>query len=76
MKAADKARSVVITHRDLKPGNVMPTEAGAARQGSPRSKLLDFGLGRVAKLPKRLFGFPEEGKVEPQRVERLRAHDI
>jgi Tol biopolymer transport system component len=37
--ALDKAHRARITHRDLKPGNVMLTKAGA--------KLLDFGLART-----------------------------
>jgi serine/threonine protein kinase len=36
--ALDKAHRQRITHRDLKPGNVMLTKAGA--------KLLDFGLAK------------------------------
>jgi len=38
-EALDKAHRAGITHRDLKPGNVMLTKAGA--------KLLDFGLART-----------------------------
>jgi serine/threonine protein kinase/Tol biopolymer transport system component len=36
-----------IVHRDLKPGNVMLTRDGAVGHGSPRVKLLDFGLAKV-----------------------------
>jgi len=36
-----------VIHRDLKPGNVMLTKAGAARHGSPQAKLLDFGLAKL-----------------------------
>src|SRR5678815_3045820 len=37
--ALDKAHSHGVTHRDLKPGNVMLTATGA--------KLLDFGLAKM-----------------------------
>src|SRR5207249_308929 len=37
--ALDKAHGAGITHRDLKPGNIMLTKAG--------SKLLDFGLAQL-----------------------------
>src|SRR5271169_4541849 len=38
--ALDKAHRKGITHRDLKPGNVMLTKSG--------TKLLDFGLAKLA----------------------------
>ena len=42
--AIEKAHAQGVTHRDLKPGNVMLTEAGA--------KLLDFGLAKLREAPK------------------------
>jgi eukaryotic-like serine/threonine-protein kinase len=41
--ALDKAHRSGVTHRDLKPGNIMLTKAGA--------KLLDFGLAKATPLP-------------------------
>src|SRR5215471_18668099 len=41
--ALDKAHGQGVTHRDLKPGNVMLTQSGA--------KLLDFGLAKLKQGP-------------------------
>src|SRR5215510_13527779 len=41
--ALDKAHGQGVTHRDLKPGNVMLTQSGA--------KLLDFGLAKLQQQP-------------------------
>jgi serine/threonine-protein kinase len=44
--ALHKAHRQGVVHRDLKPGNIMLTKAGA--------KLLDFGLAKLARPPARL----------------------
>ena len=49
--ALEKAHGHGVTHRDLKPGNIMLTESGAGRQGSPQAKLLDFGLAKLKQAP-------------------------
>jgi eukaryotic-like serine/threonine-protein kinase len=45
--ALSAAHRAGVIHRDLKPGNIVLTKSGAARQGSPQAKLLDFGLAKA-----------------------------
>ena len=46
--ALEHAHRAGIVHRDVKPGNVMMTTAGAGSTGAPQAKLLDFGLAKRA----------------------------
>jgi eukaryotic-like serine/threonine-protein kinase len=50
--ALDKAHRQGFVHRDLKPGNVMLTTTGVARQRLPQAKLLDFGLAKALEPPR------------------------
>ena len=59
-EALDEAHRAGITHRDLKPGNVMLTKVGA--------KLLDFGLARTLSVPL------HQGNAQPTAQANLTAH--
>jgi eukaryotic-like serine/threonine-protein kinase len=47
--ALDKAHCKGVTHRDLKPGNIMLTKSG--------TKLLDFGLAKLRQRDAGRFAF-------------------
>ena len=55
--ALDKAHRQGITHRDLKPGNVMLTKAG--------TKLLDFGLAKLRPAVGAVVGMSAAPNVSP-----------
>ena len=69
--ALDKAHRKGITHRDLKPGNIMITKAG--------TKLLDFGLAKlrdpktaglsVSQRPTQSASLTGEGTMAPEQLE-------
>src|SRR6187401_1961136 len=56
-EALDAAHRRGIVHRDLKPGNVMLTKSG--------TKLLDFGLAKLAAEDKGIGGFADATRTSP-----------